>query len=392
MRQSTPKRVRSIVLYGVAVPLIVVPALGVLGTFAHDVPYVGLAAAFVPWFLSWLVVAAVLGGTLTAVRCTRSRVAAVLTAVAILAAAGGVVATWRMVGAVERAGADISLVETFGLGSPRTAEPDDVATYTTFDGEPLQLSIFRPAASGPTPVLVFIHGGGWVAGDRDAHSADLRWFADQGWLAVSIDYPLSSTDRHTWDVASAQVGCALTWLSGNAARYGGDIGRLSLTGDSAGGNLAINAAYQAATGALPSSCPGRVPRVAAVSALYPAVDPAGMHASDDAALGDTARGMVESYTGGTPQQYPRRYARISSLTHISRAAPPTLVILPEADHLVPTAGTYRFTEAARSAGVDIELVTVPYADHVFDARPGSIGQQAYRQLTANWLHQHGQGP
>ena len=39
-----------------------------------------------------------------------------------------------------------------------------------------------------------------------------------------------------------------------------------------------------------------------------------------------------------------------------------------------------------------KLVTVPYADHVFDARPGSIGQQAYRQLTAKWLRSHGQAP
>jgi hypothetical protein len=37
-------------------------------------------------------------------------------------------------------------------------------------------------------------------------------------------------------------------------------------------------------------------------------------------------------------------------------------------------------------------VTVPYADHVFDARPGSIGEQAYRQLTAQWLRSHGQAP
>jgi dipeptidyl aminopeptidase/acylaminoacyl peptidase len=102
--------------------------------------------------------------------------------------------------------------------------------------------------------------------------------------------------------------------------------------------------------------------------------------------------MTERYTGGTPQQFPDRYARVTSAAHISPAAPPTLVILPEADHLVPTAGTYRFVDAARSAGVEVDLVTVPYADHVFDARPGSIGQQAYRQLTAKWLRQHGQGP
>ena len=72
--------------------------------------------------------------------------------------------------------------------------------------------------------------------------------------------------------------------------------------------------------------------------------------------------------------------------------PPTLMILGGADHLVPNAGAYRFAEQARAAGVQVELVTVPYADHGFDARPGSIGQQAYRQLTAQWLRSHGQAP
>ncbi|MDT5001241.1 MAG: acetyl esterase, partial [Mycobacterium sp.] len=73
-------------------------------------------------------------------------------------------------------------------------------------------------------------------------------------------------------------------------------------------------------------------------------------------------------------------------------APPTLILMGAADHLVPTEGTYRFTDQARAAGVDVELVAVPYADHVFDERTGSVGQQAYRQLTAKWLREHGQAP
>lgn len=102
--------------------------------------------------------------------------------------------------------------------------------------------------------------------------------------------------------------------------------------------------------------------------------------------------MVGAYTGGSPEQFPERYQRISSAGHITAAAPPTLIIVPAADHLVPVAGTYRFAEQAAAAGVDVDVVTVPYADHVFDARPGSLGRQAFRQLTARWLRDHGQGP
>jgi acetyl esterase/lipase len=367
----------------------------VLGTFLADVPYVGLATTYVPWYLPWLTVAAMAGGVLAVVgwRVRRSRIGAVLALVAALTVAGASVIDARMIAAVEHAGADISLIDTFGIGTPRQAAPDDEPTYTTFEGEPLRLSIYRPSGSGSrAPVLVYIHGGGWVAGDRNALSTDMRWFAEQGWLVVSVDYALSSADRHLWDVTQDQIGCALGWVVDNAPKYGGDPTRLSLSGASAGGNLAINTAYLSAAGGLRSSCGGTMPKVGAVAAMYPAVDPAGFYANRDPVVGGASRGMASAYTGGSPQDFPDRYARISSDTHINAAAPPTLIVVGEADHLVPVDGTYRFTEQARAAGVDVKLVAVPYADHVFDGRRGSIGQQAYRQLTARWLRDHGQSP
>lgn len=312
---------------------------------------------------------------------------------AVLTVVGGSVVSVRMTTAVESAGADIDLAKTLDVFSERSATPDADATYTTFDGEPLRLSIYRPRATvTPAPVLVFVHGGGFVAGDRDAHGTDFRWFAEGGWLVVSVDYALSSPDRHLWDVVQPQLGCALTWVTANAHRYGGDPARLSLSGDSAGGNLAINTAYMAANGTLRSSCGGALPKVSAVSVLYPVVDPGGFHDNADPAIGSTSRDMAAAYTGGSPVEFPQRYAAITSATHLGATAPPTLILFGAADHLVPTAGTYRFADLALAAGVDVELVAAPYADHVFDAPPGSVGQQGYRQLTAKWLRDHGQAP
>jgi acetyl esterase len=379
----------------IAALLVVPAALAVLGTYLYDVPYLGLVTAYVPWYLPWLIVAVAVGGVLAAAhwRARRSRIGAVLAFVAVVSVAGASIIDARMISAVEHAGADISLIDTLGIGARKDAAPDDVATYSTFDGEPLRLSIYRPHESASrAPVLVYIHGGGWVGGDLTAHSTDLRWFADQGWLVVSVDYALSSADRHLWDVTQAQIGCGLGWVLANAQRYGGDPSRLSVSGDSAGGNLAINTAYLSAAGKLPSSCGGSLPRIAAVSTMYPVVDPAGFYDNRDPAMGATSRGMAGAYTGGSPQQFPDRYAAISSETHITAAAPPTLIIVGEADHLVPVDGTYRFAERATEAGVDVGLVAVPHADHVFDGRRGSIGQQAYRQLTARWLRDHGQSP
>jgi acetyl esterase len=393
-RADELRRVASLVAAGLATVLVAGPALGVAATFVPDVPYLGLATAFVPPVMSWAIVLALAGGALAGYLWFRRRgpFSATLVVMAVLTVAGGSVVTARMVAAVENAGADIDLVETFGFWSKPTVEPDVEATYATFDGEPLRLSIYRPPAADSAPVLVFIHGGGFIAGSRDVHGPDFRWFADRGWLTISIDYALSSADQHLWDVVDQQIGCALAWVTTNAPTYGGDPTRLSLSGDSAGGNLAIDTAYMAANGTLRSSCGGPRPVVSAVSALYPVVDPAGFYDNSDPALGAVSRDMAGAYTGGSPREFPQRYVAIASATHISLAPAPTLILMGAADHLVPTDGTYRFADQARAVGVDVELVAVPYADHVFDGRSGSIGQQAYRQLTAKWLRDHGQAP
>jgi poly(3-hydroxybutyrate) depolymerase len=225
--------------------------------------------------------------------------------VAVLTVVGGSVVSVRMTTAVESAGADIDLAKTLDVVSERSATPDADATYTTFDGEPLRLSIYRPRATvTPAAVLVFVHGGGFVAGDRDAHGTDYRWFAEGGWLVVSVDYALASPDRHLWDVVQPQLGCALTWVTANAHRYGGDPARLSLSGDSAGGNLAINTAY----------------------------------------------------TGGSPVEFPQRHAAITSATHLGATAPPTLILFggrrpPGADRWdVPLRGPCPGGRGGRRAG------------------------------------------
>jgi acetyl esterase/lipase len=236
----------------------------------------------------------------------------------------------------------------------------------------------------------------------------VRTFADRGWLAVSIDYTLSSVDRHLWDITASQVGCAMAWTAASAARLGGDPARISLLGSSAGGNLAINAAYLANAGRLESSCGGIVPRVSAVSVLYPPVDLAAAWVSKVPVISDMARQFNTYYVGGSPQQFPDRYRFVASATYINAAAPPTLVIFGENDHLVPPEATDRFVQQARSAGIDIESVRFPYGDHAFNLNQYGVGNQkrsrsiasspVYRRMQvspqpSSWLprppHQHG---
>src|SRR5690242_5473284 len=139
-----------------------------LGTFLYRVPYLGLATAFVPWYLPWLMLAGAVGGVLAGIhwRMRRGRIGAAIAVVAALTVAGAVVIDARMIAAVQRAGADINVIDTFGVGVPEYAAPDEEATYGMYQGLPLPLSIYRPRQSPtPAPILVYVHGGGWVAGD-----------------------------------------------------------------------------------------------------------------------------------------------------------------------------------------------------------------------------------
>lgn len=135
---------------------------------------------------------------------------------------------------------------------------------------PLALRIYAPvrAAASPVPLLLYVHGGGWVIGDLETHDAVCRRLChDSGMKVAAVDYRLAP--EHPFPAAPDDVTAALRWLHANAAQLGGDPRRIAVAGDSAGAQLALVAARRTA---------GVVP-VRALGLIYPVAQ----HASEGGA-------------------------------------------------------------------------------------------------------------
>lgn len=174
-------------------------------------------------------------------------------------------------------------VELLKPFAPQGVETADLSVAT--EAGPLPVRVYRPAgAGGPLPVLVWLHGGGWVLGNIETHDNVCRFLAEMGpLLVVSVDYRLAPEAKAPRQVADALA--ALEWAAVNAAAHGGDPARLIVGGDSAGGNLAALAALAAR---------GSGPKLAGQLLVYPVTDyPADAHASyaENAEFGLTREGM-----------------------------------------------------------------------------------------------------
>lgn len=111
-------------------------------------------------------------------------------------------------------------------------------------GGPLGIRLYTPQDTGPFPVTVFMHGGGFVVGDLDTQDMVARALCAWGeTILVSVDYRLAP--EHPFPAAPNDAFAALEWVSANAGSFGGDPARVALAGDSAGGILAAAAALRA---------------------------------------------------------------------------------------------------------------------------------------------------
>lgn len=128
---------------------------------------------------------------------------------------------------------------------------------------PIPLRVYEPDTTGPRPVFVYFHGGGWVCGTADGHDQLCRSIANAGGCTVvSVDYRLAP--EHPFPAALRDCYAATEWVKAHPDILGADADRLVVGGGSSGGNLAAAVALRARD--------ANGPKIGHQFLLYPALD------------------------------------------------------------------------------------------------------------------------
>ena len=248
-------------------------------------------------------------------------------------------------------------------------------TYTTQSGTELKLDVYLPPlertlsqgeARPAMPVVVLIHGGGWIAGAKESWHLTALPYLQMGFAAVNVEYRLAKVAPAPAAVEDCR--CALRWVLRNAKRFGFDINRIVLTGWSAGGHLALITGMLPPSAGLDRECTteddsgwedagsqGEM-KVAAIVNWFGITDvPAMLRAPEE-------RGYAVEWFGSMPDRE-EVARRVSPMTYVRSGTPPVITIHGDKDTLVPYEQAERLHAALDKAGVPNKLITIPGGGH-----------------------------
>jgi acetyl esterase/lipase len=212
------------------------------------------------------------------------------------------------------------------------------------------------------------------------------WLNEHGYAVFDIEYRLEPAP--TWRHAAGDVQCAVAWVRRHADRFGVDPDRLVLMGSSAGGHLALLAAYAADEDALPPSCDIGRSDVQAVVALYPPTDLVHSYDLADGATPLDGRAILKRFTGGTPDSAPFAYRMASPITHVAPDSPPTFLAQGAHDRMQSPIDSVMLADRLAEEDVEHELVWLEHAGHAFHASWGGFASQMTRPLLVDFLDCH----
>ncbi|HVH27838.1 MAG TPA: alpha/beta hydrolase [Vicinamibacterales bacterium] len=230
-------------------------------------------------------------------------------------------------------------------------------TYLTASNYESKLDIYhRRGATTPQPTVLFFHGGFWAAGAKENSLMSLIPWMEMGWNVVNVEYRLARVAPAPAAVEDAL--CALRYAAAQAKTYNIDVNRIVVTGESAGGHLALASALIPESAGLDRQCAGAtpVPRVAAAINWYGVTD------VGDVIEGPNRANAAVTWLGSLPDRM-EIARRVSPLTYVRQGLPPVLSIHGDMDTTVPYQHAVRLHDALTKAGVPNQLLTIPGGRH-----------------------------
>jgi acetyl esterase/lipase len=240
-------------------------------------------------------------------------------------------------------------------------------TYSTIPGfRPMVIDIYMPPKKGgPKPLILYIHGGGWVAG-HTRHSGALSNFpavlaklANEGFVVASLEYRLSGEAPFPAQLQDSRT--AIRFLKANAGQYGIDPARVGVWGGSAGGHLTALTALSCGDTSLDAG-PAEAGSECVQSAVtwYGVFDFKSMLARGGGNVAENA--LLRCTPANCPEQAIRA---VSPSSYIDTKDPPFLLIHGETDAVVPVSQSRDVEVKMKAAGMTVESIYIPGVDHSF---------------------------
>ncbi len=300
------------------------------------------------------------------------------------------------------------------LRAPRRVqrEMDVVIGKSPTTGKDLLANIWLPPeeVSSNRAAIIYVHGGAWIYGDKDdTQRPTFRHLAGQGYLVMDVAYTLWPDSDLPHMVQ--EVKQAILWLKRHSKRYGIDPERITLSGASAGGHLALLAAYTPSHPAFQPPDDDGDASVRSAIVFYPPVDFRAMYNDMESVFGDFMRdrrvtflanraadalkkmgyipetyqvrgdlNIIRHMLGGSPDEIPQVYELLSPIHHVDPQDPPTLIFQGEDDFFRLAPSLRELHRKLKATGVPAIYLEFPYTPHGFDLFLPQISPVALRSF------------
>jgi acetyl esterase/lipase len=264
---------------------------------------------------------------------------------------------------------------------PEGIEETKNVEYKNIDGKSLRLDIYKPKSlSKPAPLLVYIHGGGWVSGQRSDYLVYLVAFAEKGYITATVSYRL--LEYGPYPACVEDITDAVQWFYGNGEKYGYDPDRIALIGGSAGAHLALLAAYGWKNPELindSTDMSAGTHHIKAVVDIYGPADLTTRYARNNT--------LVTNFLGESYKDAPELYMEASPIQYLNKNSPPTLILHGTSDQVVPVSQSDTLKAKLDRLGIPCVYYRLPLWPHTMDVvkRVNDFSQSKMNEFFGKYL-------